>query len=462
VKTSFKYSEERHSRLSKIKIKNREDFLNVFTPASPIQSPSKFVGREQALEDMVGAIISKGADLIVYGERGCGKSSLAYMLHDITQGNFEILDYYGLRDRLEKRGFLSWLIGPERKKFNVIWVNGLGRSFEEVVNAILTRRKERIGDKIFGPGLLSYLPKEADQIEIASKIGFNKIFTSEGQLKEVHIPKQPINIKEGFEIAMQRYADQYDDQLIIILDEFETVTNRGEISFYLKNMLNARFVLVGIAETTFDLMEHHASISRQTHAVKLDVMTTDELSSILDIGSFILRNHLLITDDTIEQIIYHSSGSPYWCHFFAKALIQKQLEKAGNFERFLSLTRSSPLNINEQDFESILQNLPQNAECRLFEEQLQGITLGDELTTRILVYIAKNQNSIISSSLVCQELEKEQNISKKDIIETINGFLEMRNSPFEQKSKIRDIISFSFRDPNFQRYILIRHPMYLN
>src|SRR5262249_10345726 len=157
--------------------------------------------------------------LVVFGERGCGKSSLANMLHDIARGEFEILDYYGLRPYLEKKGFWSWLVGPSRKKFNVILVNGFGRTLDEVIHLVLTRRRE----KTFGAGLLSYLSKEADQIEISAKIGFDKVFTSETELKEIRIPEKPINIKEGFEIAMERYADEHSEELLIIIDEFETV-----------------------------------------------------------------------------------------------------------------------------------------------------------------------------------------------------------------------------------------------
>ena len=42
-------------------------------------------------------------------------------------------------------------------------------------------------------------------------------------------------------------------------------------------------------------------------------------------------------------------------------------------------------------------------------------------------------------------------------METINGLLEMGDSPFKVRGRIRDIVSFSFEDPNLKRYILIRN-----
>ncbi|MCP4142947.1 MAG: hypothetical protein GY755_22105 [Chloroflexi bacterium] len=85
----------------------REDVLNVFTPNAAVKNPAKFAGRKLPLESMINALLSEGADLVVFGERGCGKSSLAYMLHNIAKGNLELLDYYELRSYLEKKGFLS-------------------------------------------------------------------------------------------------------------------------------------------------------------------------------------------------------------------------------------------------------------------------------------------------------------------------------------------------------------------
>jgi Cdc6-like AAA superfamily ATPase len=445
----------RERALSKIKLKTREDFLNVFTPASPINTPAKFVGRQKQLEEMITALLSKGADLIVYGERGCGKSSLAYMLHAVAQGDFELLDYYNLRERLENRGFLPWLMGTDKKSFNVIWVNGFGKRLDEVIHSILTRRRERLGSRIYGAGLLSYLPSEADQIEVATKIGFNKVFVAENELKEVHVPEKPINIKEGFELATQRYADSHSDQLLIIIDEFETIQNRAEIAFYSKNIPNVRFVLVGIAETTFDLIGQHHSISRQFHAVKLEPMTEKELEGILNVGKYQLRNHCNILYEAIQQIVDSSYRSPYWCHFFAKTLLQDYLESQKSFEKFRQ-SKKKPMRIGKKEFEEMINGLQDNAECRLFEEQLKMVTLNDDINWSVLTTIGEQEETLMVTENIVNQVSQSSDISESDARATIDGFLEMQHGPFEVKSQIRDRRSFVFRDPNFKRYILFR------
>ena len=445
----------REKALRRLRLRTREDFLNVFTPASPIHTPAKFVGRQRQLENMISALLSKGADLIVYGERGCGKSSLAYMLHAIAQGDFDLLDYYNLRGRLEEKGFLFGLFGSDRKTFNVIWVNGFGKRWDEVIHSVLTRRRARTNNRVFGPGLLSYLPTEADQIEVATKIGFNKVFVAEDELKEIHIPEKPVNVKEGFEIALQRYADSHEEPLLIIIDEVETIRDRSEIAFYLKNVPNVRFVLVGIAETTLDLIGQHSSIARQAHAIKLEPMTGEELRDVVEVGALILERHCQFSGEVVEGIVKNSFRSPYWCHFFAKALLENQMDTRQSFDRFRKPEK--PVRIGAGEFDAMLEGLADNAECKLFEESLRAVTLGDDLNWRVLIAIAEQEDAlIVNKEVVKQVVRGRGKVSTADIAATVDGFLDMAHGPFELKSRIRDVCSFVFRDPNFKRYVLIR------
>jgi len=448
--------EKRARNLDKINRRStREEVLNVFAPNEVVMTPAKFAGRHQPLEHMIDALLAKGASLVVFGERGCGKSSLAYMMHSIARGDLEILDYYGLREHLEKKGFLSWLIGPSRKKFNVIWVNGFAKTHDEMIRSILTRRREGI----YGPGLLAYLEKEADQIEISSKIGFDKVFTAGGEYKEVHIAEKPLNIKEGFEIAMQRYADQHTDELLIIIDEFETVKDKSEISQYVKSVRPARFVLVGIAATILELIGEHASVARDIHGIELAPMNDAELRLILEIGSYILSPYCSYAEAAMDEIVRHCYGSPYWCHFLARALLQQKLETVGSFERFMDIGAyaNGSRQVEHDEVTALLAALPQRADCRIYEEALEQITVEDETTARVLLGIAIQPKSIISSASVAKWLEQEQAISKDIVMTTINTILQMPAGPLEERVRIRDIVSFSFRDPNFKRYILIRN-----
>jgi hypothetical protein len=432
-----------------------EDLSNIFTPNDPIKNPSKFAGRELALESLINTLLAEGAHAVVYGERGCGKSSIAMMLYNVAQGKVEILDYYGLRQRLERRGRLSWLVGPTRKKFNAIWVDGFQKTVDEVIHAILTRRPEQYREGQFGPGLLSYLPTEADQIEVASKIGFDKVFIAQGEVKETFIPQKPINMKEGFELAVQRYSTFNPDDLIIIIDEFETVKDKGEIAQYLKSLKRVRFILVGIAQAATELIREHASIARDLHGIQLAPMTDEELRFILQIGSYILSPVCTIADDATSEIVKYSHGAPYWCHFFGKALLEQEIELAGSVEAFVN--SSPPRVIDTEKVRLLLDTLPQRPDCNVYEQQLQSITMDDPRIQKVLLEIAGVDRNIINSPVVYRAIGQKGEIENSVAHQVVDEMLDQATSVFDITGRSLDTVSFYFRDPNFKRYILIRN-----
>lgn len=183
---------------------------------------SSLLAGSSKVEQITSALLSPDADIIVFGERGTGKTSLAHMLQAVAAGEYQLLDYYGLRRHLESKGKIP--LTRTRATFTVIWVPGFGQSLDDVIYSAPTRR----ADSRHGPGLLYYLEDEASQIEIGAKIGFDKVFTGESSVKQVFVPPQPRNIKQGFELATQRFAKANPGkEVLIIIDEFETVQDRA-------------------------------------------------------------------------------------------------------------------------------------------------------------------------------------------------------------------------------------------
>jgi len=62
----------------------KPSIINVFTPAQEIQESERFAGRSEELEALSTALQSKGAQIVMYGQRGVGKSSLARQLQKLA------------------------------------------------------------------------------------------------------------------------------------------------------------------------------------------------------------------------------------------------------------------------------------------------------------------------------------------------------------------------------------------
>jgi hypothetical protein len=454
--SAFSISRERERDLSQLRRRpTLETLLNVFTPTRAIDDPVRFAGRKEQVDVVATALITREAELLIFGERGSGKSSLALMLYAIATGNYQLLDYYGLREHLEKKGHIPIinLNAPwttDRTTFNTVWVDGTRKSLDQVLHSALTRR----ADNRFGPGLLAYLPKEADQTEVISKIGFDKVFTGETSVKTVSVPAKPINIKDGFELATQQYSAAYPErELLIIVDEFDTVTDTSDMAPLMKTA-NARFALVGIASTIAELLPEHGSIARATHAVDLPPMTDEELAGIVTIGSYILAEYVSYTDAAIEAIARAAHGSPFWCQFLARGLLEAKIEIAGGWEAFVERRRRVQ-EITGDDVDALITALPNRADCRLYEESLRLTTMGDPVNEKVLGAIAQAREAINTTETVSRYLSR-SGVDMADADATIKGFLGLPGSPLQEQGTVRSTVRFSFRDPNFKRYVLLR------
>jgi Cdc6-like AAA superfamily ATPase len=423
-----------------------EDVVKVFTPTSAIADPVRFAGRIKQVEQITSALLSPDADIIVFGERGTGKTSLAHMLEAVAAGDYQLLDYYGLRRHLESLGRIP--LTRTRSTFTVIWVPGFGQSLEDTIYSALTRR----ADSRSGPGLLYYLPDEASQIEIGEKIGFDKVFTGESSVKQVIIRPQPRSIKQGFELATQRFARANPGkEILIIIDEFETVQNRAEISQYLKSA-SARFALIGIGATTLELLGEHASVARSTYGITLPPMSEQELIEILLIGRYILSQLFQYHDDAVRCIARLANGSPFWCHYLAQGVLENKMESAGGWLRFQD--SRLPLLITEEDVHQLVTALPTRADCDLYETALSQSVMGDDINKRVLQVLAAQSSSLISTAKLSEPFATE-GINERLWRDTVEGFLALPGV-FQENGRIRDVVQFSFIDPNFRRYILLR------
>src|SRR5262245_46726770 len=55
----------------------------LFTPATPIDENALFAGRGEQVRKMLDASMEKGKHVILFGERGVGKTSLAKVFHSL-------------------------------------------------------------------------------------------------------------------------------------------------------------------------------------------------------------------------------------------------------------------------------------------------------------------------------------------------------------------------------------------
>lgn len=73
------------------------DIQNVFTPAHAIENADRFAGRQKELDELSTALASRGTQIVIYGNRGVGKSSLARQLGSLARGDQLIIDRLSMK-----------------------------------------------------------------------------------------------------------------------------------------------------------------------------------------------------------------------------------------------------------------------------------------------------------------------------------------------------------------------------
>lgn len=234
---------------------------NAFRPHAPIEEPSSFVGREAELERVREAITSPGLHVVVYGERGCGKTSLA----NVATSAIPRLQVF-----CEESATFATLLRDAALKYQALYPTEV--VFDAVSDSIQTRGITLPASALTGNMFLQLL-----------------------------IP---------------------DQSLCIVLDELDRVLDRALIASLAELAKNAAtyhphltLVMVGASETADGLLAGHLSNFRNLRQVPLARMSNSELHGILSRGESVLG--ISFDPEVKAEMIAMSDHMPYYLHLLA-------------------------------------------------------------------------------------------------------------------------------------------------
>lgn len=251
-----------------ISIAERLDLLDeVFLPSSPIHTEELLAGRVTQRGNLLEMSRTKGGHAAIYGMRGVGKTSVAAV--------FEA--------------------GARELGHLVVRVNcGEGASFEDLIYEIAIE-------------LQDILPDEWSEW-IAQRL------TSYTQGDVVRLF-----------LALSQEA-----RLIVILDEFDLITNDG-VTRQLANLMkaladkhaDAHIVVVGVAESVNAIMQGHASVARGLVQVGMPLLEREELDNILAVASD--RLDVRFPDLLRARVLGLSNRLPHYTHLLGKELARRAI-----------------------------------------------------------------------------------------------------------------------------------------
>lgn len=274
----------------------KEQLLRIqsaFRPHSPIDDVASFFGRESELARVREALSEPGLHVIVYGEPGCGKTSLANVA---TQG-VQLLKVFCEQNADFNQILRDIALCLQTK-------NPAQLLYDAAKDTITTNGITLPLAQMTGSNLLSILPNG--------------------------------------------------DPLCVILDELDRVRDSTAIESLAElvknvatNRPNLTFIMVGVAQTAGAVLRGHGSNLRNIREVQLDRMVETELRGILHHGEQVLG--ITFSNEVSTEILQLCDGMPYYLHLLAKHSARAAIEVGAPLVELDDLVRGTVAAASDAD-----------------------------------------------------------------------------------------------------------------
>jgi len=384
-----------------------------FQPRAPINTRDLFAGRWEQLTTLVDAVSQTGLHIIIFGERGVGKTSLANVVEPLLQ----VME--------ERPGHPA----PDRLviKVNVhqgdTFASAWKRVFEEV---------SWIGNK----PVIGILPRTESE---------------------------HVSLKEAFEISDAPTIDEVRRTMsaipgsIFIFDEFDRgiASIRTAFTDLVKSLsdysVDSKIILVGVSDTIDHLIKDHASIVRAVVQIQLPRMKEKELQEILEKGSKMLA--MKFDQDSSTFIVRMSQGLPHYTHLIGLHSVREAVNR---------LSRTVQIDDVHKSFEKAVKQALQSIQ----EKYLRAIHSAhkDALYTEVLLACATASSSAKDalgyfhpSDIIkpLNEILTRQNVVIATFQKHINEFCEPERGPVLERHGARRAYKYRFHDPLLPPFIFM-------
>lgn len=231
--------------------------------SQPVISRDRFSGRHDALAHLIAAVEQQRVHVVIYGERGIGKTSLAHVFADTAR---------------EARYIVLYGSCGTDGRFDDIF-----RAFAAKIPMLYHR---------------SVLPTTA---EVEQALHFDSL------LPPGHFGPREIS---------DLFADVVGTRVILILDEYDRIADqnfRRDVAELIKNLSDraarVQLILTGVASNLDELIGFAPSIRRNIIGLPMRPLNINEVREILTLGETSAGLHFM--DEAVAMIATVADGSPY-------------------------------------------------------------------------------------------------------------------------------------------------------
>lgn len=281
-----------HDDEHRIRLKLRD----AFTPSQPVANIHQFAGRTDTLRHLIRALEDQRLHVVLYGERGMGKTSLLRVLMQLAGQAQYIVRYISC---------------------------GETSNFSDTFRVVAADIPLLYHD--------DYDPTTAE--------------TESGKTLDALLPDGPLGSNQISDL----FAKLSGTRVLVVLDEFDRSPDgpfRRSVAELIKSLsdrsIRVQLVIAGVAGNLAELVEHIPSIRRNVLGLRVPNMTLAEIREMIHIGE--ASSGLSFDRKTVDLIARYACGSPYLASLLAQhaALYAvdagRQSVQAGDVAQAVALT----------------------------------------------------------------------------------------------------------------------------
>lgn len=360
-------------------------------------------------------MFQSGLHIVIFGERGVGKTSLANIVEPLVvvmEGH--LYDTKNLAPRIIVKVNVS-----ASDSFADVW----RRAFDEI-----------------------------SWLEDGPAVGFRP-----------DVSQEPRTLRGVFHLSDTPTIDEVRKTLahlersIFIFDEFDraALNERRSFTDLIKALsdyaIDSTVILVGVSETIDKLVQDHASIARAIVQVFLPRMNEDELREILDKASEVLQIEL--DDAAMTMIVRTSQGLPHYAHLIGLHATREAAKRLSNRVLVDDVGRSFRKAVSEA-----LQTIREKYHTAVHSAHKGA--LYDKVLLACAVAAATSQDELgyFHASDVVAPLSRvlaRSNVTIATFQKHINEFAEKSRGPILERSGAPRSYKYRFRDPMLSPYVFM-------
>ena len=380
----------------------RFEASQIFSPSAPLNEADLFAGRSKELGRMIEAVSERGKHVILFGERGVGKTSLSKLFYKLFPNT--VRHIISIREQADP--------GDD---FSSLW--------RKVFRDISVQASREDGSPETRP-VSDWYPDRITPDDVRREM--------ESLFKSTDIP-------------------------IVIIDEFDKIKDpdvpsmmANTIKFLSDYSVNCTVVLVGVADNVNELVGEHESIPRALEQIPMPRMSSPELKEILE--KIIPRLGMKIEPNALWKVVNLARGLPSYVHALGLYAVQA------------AITRKS-LTVVERDVDDAIKRVLEKSEETVREQYAKAVhsNRSDSLYKEALLACALAQTDdrgTFTPLAVCEPLsgilQREKTVEIAAFQQHLQKFITTdRGEILIRRGRERNY-RYRFKDPMMQPYVIMR------